>query len=361
MFVMTGGIGLANHARDNGQDGAQLGEHASRASALLASRAQAVKDAAAKPSVKGADAKPGMRGAAASRPGADAGREPAQAYPKGIVEFVRQNAVYIAGVAAVALVVALGLVVLGALAPDTSDFGQDAEGEPDYVSPYDWTKLDRSNGRYRYIVDGEVKSRLGVDVSENQHDIDWEAVAADGIDFAMIRLGYRGATEGGLYLDGQYRANMDGARNAGLDVGVYFFSQARTVDEAVEEADFVLGYLDGVSLQYPIAFDSEKSVPGLDESRTTGLGVDEMTAIAEVFCARVKAAGYRPVVYGNAADLSRYRYGNLEQNPIWWAEYGMPVPAAKIDIDYWQYSNGGEVAGIPVAVDMNIDLTHALD
>ena len=335
--------------REDGRDDAQLDEHASRASALLAARASGVK--------AGASPRPGR-----SQPQPESQPQPQsrQEYASSAGEFVKRNFVYIAGVAAVALVVALGVVILGALGQGSSDIEKDSEESAAYASPYDWTKLDRADGRYRYIVDGQVKSRLGIDVSENQHEIDWDAVASDGIDFAMIRVGYRGATEGDIYLDECYWANMDGARSAGLDVGAYFFSQARTVDEAVEEADYVLEQLGGTKLEYPIAFDSEVVVLNLETSRTTGLGADEMTAIAEAFCKRVEDAGYESVIYGNSADLSRYRYGNLEQNSIWWAEYGTPVPAANIDIDFWQYSNSGTVAGIPYAVDMNIDLRHVL-
>lgn len=331
---------MPKHEREQNRGDAKLGEHASRASALLAARADGLKSANAKPSVVDT---------------------PRQVYPKNLGEFVKQNAIYIVAVAAVAVAVAIGIIALGAAGPTASDLNEATEEEPAYVSPFDWTKLDRDDGHYRYIVDGEVKSRLGVDVSENQHEIDWNAVAGDGIEFAMIRVGYRGATAGDLYLDEQYWTNMDGARNAGLDVGAYFFSQASTPEEAVEEADFVLEYLDGTPLQYPVAFDSEEAVLDLKKSRTTGLSNDEMTAIAEAFCERIESAGYSSAIYGNAADLSRYRYDNLEQNTIWWAEYGTPVPAAKIDFAYWQYSNSGQVDGIPTAVDMNLDLTHVLD
>ena len=166
--------------------------------------------------------------------------------------------------------------------------------------------------------------------------------------------------EGELYLDPRYRANIEGARNAGLAVGVYFFSQAATVAEAVEEADYVIAQLGGMKLEYPVAFDSEQVALASGVSRTTGVGNEEMTAIAEAFCKRVEQAGYKSAVYGNASDLSRYDLAVLEQNSIWWAEYNTPTPSASIDIDYWQYTNAGEVAGIPAAVDLNLDLTGVL-
>ncbi len=272
--------------------------------------------------------------------------------------FLKRNLRYVVGVVVVALVVALGIVLL---APLVDRDASDRMAEQAYVSPYDWSKLDRTNGRYAYVDDGVVKSRLGIDVSENQHQIDWSAVAADGIDFAMIRLGYRGATAGDLYLDEYFHDNLAGAANAGIDRGIYFFSQANTPDEAREEANFVLENLGGADLQYPIVFDSEEHVLNLAQSRTSGLSTDQMTEIADAFCKRIEAAGYDAMVYGNAQDMARYRRSEMEKRDIWWAEYDVPAPSNKLDIVMWQYSNGGQVAGIPVAVDMNIDLTHALD
>lgn len=242
-----------------------------------------------------------------------------------------------------------------AVDPETADL----EAEQAFVSPYNWTNLDRTDGRYRYIVDGEVKSRLGIDVSENQHEIDWQAVADDGIEFAMIRLGYRGATKSDIYVDEQFWNNLEGARSAGIDCGVYFFSQADTVEDATEEAEFVLKQLEGIELQYPIAFDSEVvNIEGA-ESPTADLTHDEMTAIAEEFCTRMENAGYSAMLYGNAKDLSRYHYTELSHLPVWWAEYGTPAPTARFAMALWQYSNEGQVAGISTVVDMNIDLRGA--
>lgn len=270
---------------------------------------------------------------------------------------MRRNAVYVLSVVAIVAIVALMLVLLR---PSGTQEEQPAVEEDVFVDPYNWENLDRTDGRYRYVVDGQVKSRLGIDVSENQHDIDWNAVAADGIEFAMIRLGYRGATVGDMYVDEYFEANLEGAKAAGIDCGVYFFSQAKTVDEAVAEANFVMGKLAGRKLEYPIAFDSEEAVMGTEEARTSGLDEETMTAIAEAFCASVEKAGYRTLVYGNVHDLSRYHYENMQARDLWWAEYGVPSPTAQIDIVMWQYSNSGNVAGIETAVDMDIDLSGAL-
>ena len=134
------------------------------------------------------------------------------------------------------------VTLLGSLGLMTACSGGDA-AEPAvqaYVSPYDWSGLERSGDRLAFRQDGEVRSQLGVDVSDHQGAIDWNAVAGDGIDFAFVRVGNRGYTEGALYADARYAENIEGATSAGLNVGAYFFSQATSVEEAREEADFVL-------------------------------------------------------------------------------------------------------------------------
>ena len=283
--------------------------------------------------------------------------EPAPAPPKPLSQqtpgdFIKDNMVYI--LAAVGVVLAAALLVFGVRA--FSDLTSPIEEPPKYESPYDWSKLDRTTDHYAYVVDGQVQSRLGVDVSEYDVDIDWQAVAADGIDFAIIRLGYRGATEGTLNVDDYYEQNMAGAAAAGLDRGVYFFSQAITVEEAREEAAFVLENLNGTALEYPIAFDWER-VTGIGETRTSSLVSTELTAIADAFCDEIEAAGYRTLVYGNMRDLQRLEEEATAGRHIWWAEYGVEAPNHYLDIAMWQYTSQGQVAGMQTGADMNIDLS----
>lgn len=270
-----------------------------------------------------------------------------------------RHALYVLGVVVVICLVAAGILLAANLLMDEDS--RDLLSENAYVSPLDWSKLDRTDGRYAYVEAGSAPSRVGIDVSENQHAIDWGAVAADGIDFAMVRLGYRGATEGDLYLDAYYEANMAGAQGAGLERGIYFFSQAITPEEAVEEAEFVLAHLDGAALDYPIAFDSEEHIQGVANPRTSPLDKPAMTAVADAFCERIEEAGYEVMVYGNAHDMSRYRRSSMDHRLIWFAEYGAQEPHNKLDIVMWQYSNAGTVAGIEGAVDMNLDLRPVLD
>ena len=259
------------------------------------------------------------------------------------------------------VVVAFLYVLLSVRNCSSGEQSQNVDVQPRYTSPFDWTCLERDNGRWSYVVGGQVKSRLGIDVSENQGEIDWRSVADDGIEFAIVRVGYRGSTEGDLYADAHYLDNLDGAHEAGLDCGAYFFSQAANEDEAVEEAEFVLALLDGRALEYPVTFDSEEVAPGVGKSRAAGLPREQIAAIANAFCARIEEAGYASSIYGNAYDLSRYGVSNLQGKSVWWAEYGSPSPLHSVDIDMWQYSNNGQVAGISTVVDMNMDLSHALD
>lgn len=277
-----------------------------------------------------------------------------QSKPPTLGEFVKNNIMYILSVAAVVIIAVLLIFGVRMIA------GLSGSQDGEYTSPYDWSKLDRSNGRYAYVVDGKVKSRLGVDVAEYNYDIDWNAVAADGIDFAIVRLGYRGSTEGALYVDDYYETNLVGAKAAGLDCGVYFFSQAINVEEAVEEADFVVQNLNGAKLEYPVAFDSE-TVAGVGGSRTVDLSDEELTAISDAFCDRIEAAGYKTLVYGNQYDLRSYDVDVMTGRGIWWAEYGVDYPSHYLDIVMWQYTSDAVVDGIPDGgIDLNLDLSGAL-
>lgn len=221
-------------------------------------------------------------------------------------------------------------------------------------SPYDWSNLktDKS-GRLSYVQNGQTISRTGIDVSSHQQQINWSSVAQDGISFAYIRLGYRGSSEGTLHVDDFFTQNLSGAKNAGIDVGVYFFSQAITRDEAREEARLVLKQLDGASLDYPIAFDMEPSPEG--GGRADALTREEATAIANAFCDEIQKNGYRAIIYGNSYDLSKYDLSALTGR-IWLAQYD-GKPDGSISFVMWQYTPKGTVAGISGSVDLNLDLS----
>lgn len=200
-------------------------------------------------------------------------------------------------------------------------------------------------------------ARAGIDVSTHQQEIDWPAVAADGVDYAILRVGYRGYTEGGLFADSQFARNIQGATGAGLDVGLYFFSQAITPAEAEMEAAFVLEAIGDYEIAGPVAFDWERVEDSA--ARTNGLDGETLTRCAVAFCEKIKAAGYEPAVYLNQDQAYlRYDLRQLTDYTLWLAEYGQ-LPNFYYDFDLWQYSCTGTVAGIQGDVDLNLDLRGA--
>jgi len=207
------------------------------------------------------------------------------------------------------------------------------------------------DGRAEY-EDVQYVSRAGIDVSSYQMSIDWEQVSSDGIDYAIIQLGYRGYSDGVLYEDERFRENLDGAQTAGIEAGVYFFSQALSADEAREEAEFVVECLNGTVLEQPIFYDWEAIT--FDTARTDGLPGNVVTACAKAFCETVEAAGYDAGIYFNQHDVySLIELEELMEYPLWLAQYN-DVPDMIYQFDYWQYSAEGTVAGIDTLVDMNI-------
>lgn len=208
------------------------------------------------------------------------------------------------------------------------------------------------NGMVSYQEDGEVLTRKGIDVSKYQGEIDWEAVKNDGMDYAIIRVGIRGYSEGGILEDEFFRQNIEGAIANGIPVGVYFFTQAVNEAEALEEADFVIGMLQGYELTYPVYLDIEDVKK--ESCRTNGLTVEERTNNAKVFLERIREAGYEPALYGNMKSfLLMVDLASLEQYDKWFAGYTLPI-YYPYEYKMLQYSEKGKVAGVPAAVDINI-------
>lgn len=193
----------------------------------------------------------------------------------------------------------------------------------------------------------------GVDVSEHQLDIDWKQVAAFGVDYAYIRVGWRGYTEGGLFEDVYFERNIQGALDAGLHVGVYMFSQAVTVQEAIEEADFVLERIGKYNVTLPVVFDWEKIEAA--EARSHGLTMELRTDCARAFCETVKSYGYVPCVYFNR-NLGYYGYDltRLTDYEFWFSLPESGFPNFYYACDMWQYSFTETVPGIAEPTDMNL-------
>lgn len=209
-----------------------------------------------------------------------------------------------------------------------------------------------SDGSLEYIRDGQVISYKGIDVSKHQGEIDWAKVAADGIEFAFIRVGNRGYGTGAIVEDAQFEANIKGAISNGIQVGVYFFSQAINEEEAREEAAFVLEKIAPYKVQCPVVIDVEKVSDS--EARMNQISLEQRTANTLVFLETVEAAGYEVMLYHNMEmgtlmlDMEKF-----EDYSKWFAYYNKEIyyPYA---FDVWQYSDKGKVDGIAGDVDLNI-------
>ena len=194
-------------------------------------------------------------------------------------------------------------------------------------------------------------AKLGIDVSKWNEEIDWESVKDAGIEFAIIRCGYRGASTGALVIDPRYEENIKGAIEAGIPVGVYFFTQALDEVEAVEEASMVIRLIEDYDVDYPVFLDSE-SAGG--RGRADDLDSDERTRIHKAFLQTIEAAGYETGVYASRNWLSeRLDMTRLSDYKVWLAEYA-EVPAYDQYYHMWQYTSKGTVEGISTNVDLNL-------
>lgn len=215
---------------------------------------------------------------------------------------------------------------------------------------YDLSKFKLENGLMMY-KDSKYTSLTGVDVSDHNGDIDWSKVKQDGISFAMIRIGYRGAQEGILHEDAKFDVNMQQAKNNGLDVGAYFFSSAVNSSEIDEEVNMVLNKLSAYSINMPVVFDMEDFDQG---GRIDSLTKQERTKLALHFCKKIKQAGYTPMIYGNMTWLYKwYDFNKISKYSIWMASYSKHCPMLD-QFDIWQYSNTGVVNGIDGSVDLDL-------
>lgn len=219
--------------------------------------------------------------------------------------------------------------------------------------PYNYEYLSGEGNTLSYD-DGIYYSRRGIDVSEFQGTIDWQKVKSSGIDFVFVRLGYRGYYYGNIVSDANALRNIDGAMKAGLDVGVYFFSQAINEEEAIEEANYVLKMLNGRNLQLPIVFDPEFIRDAT--ARTDDVSGEQFTLNTIAFLETVKAEGYQTMIYANMPWLAfQYDLSKLTDYEIWYADYEK-IPQTPYRYTYWQYSDHGHVDGIDAAVDLDIQI-----
>ena len=212
------------------------------------------------------------------------------------------------------------------------------------------------NKLYYFNADGVLENgkTFGVDVSKYQKNIDWNQIKKAGVSFVIVRIGYRGyGASGTLVLDPMFEEHFTNVKNAGLKVGVYFFSQATTEEEAKEEAFACAYVLNGRKLDYPIFFDTEASGASNGSGRADGLGMEDRTKCAIAFCEEVKAQGYKPGVYASTLWYrKRVNLNSLKKYTIWNAHYG--VASSPIDCALWQGTCTARLPGYKGDLDVNI-------
>lgn len=217
---------------------------------------------------------------------------------------------------------------------------------------YHWERLTSENGRKQYIYDNGVQAFQGIDVSKHQDEIDWQQIKQDGINFAILRVGYRGYGNGEIVKDVNFDYNIQEATRAGIDTGVYFFSQAISEEEASEEAEFVLNSIENYKVTYPVIFDMEEI--HMEEDRIQHLSTEERTKITLAFCKEIEKVGYTPMIYGSDFWLqNKINLPEVFQYDLWVAKYA-DEPSFPYEFQMWQYTNEGDVNGISGNVDLNI-------
>lgn len=221
---------------------------------------------------------------------------------------------------------------------------------------YDLSCFSRNGNTLSYEGDSRYTYRLGIDVSYHEGDIDWEKVKSDGFSFAIIRIGARGyGSEGKVFLDEKFHTNIQNAQKAGLDVGVYFFSQAINEAEAKEEAEFVLANLKGYKLDLPVVYDPESILN--DTARTDNVSGEQFTKNTVLFCEMIENAGYEAMIYSNMLwEAYKFDLSQLADYPIWYADYEA-IPQTPYHFEFWQYTDTALIDAVTEGLDNNyVDL-----
>ena len=221
------------------------------------------------------------------------------------------------------------------------------------VCSYDPSLFVKDENGIMTYDDPRYTTYFGVDVSSWQGDVDWHKLKEQGVYFAFIRLGYRGYETGVINLDTKFEENVQGALDAGIKVGVYFFSQALNADEAFEEAQFVLDNIKGYDISFPVVFDWE--TVSSDTARTNNIETEDLCQAANTFCNTIADAGYIPMVYCNQnVSMVYYELSRIQAFDFWYAEY-KDQPTFYYNFDIWQYSDSAKLDGVPNAnIDVNI-------
>lgn len=219
---------------------------------------------------------------------------------------------------------------------------------------YDFTKMEDKAGLKRYMENGKKTSYVGADISKQTGTVNFAGLKAAGVDYVMIRLGGRGYSTGQISIDENFKENIEGAIAEGLDIGVYFYSQAINQDEAIQEVNFVIQNLEPYrgSVKYPVAFDME--FVANDEARIDGLSREDRTVITSAFLEGVKTAGYIPMLYGDKEWLIKeVDLAKLQDYDVWLAQE-TDIPDYPYWYAMWQYSSSGVLNGINGDANLNI-------
>ncbi len=235
-------------------------------------------------------------------------------------------------------------------------------GEEEWVliSPYltkntiDFTKIEEKAGLKRYMENGRDTSYTGVDISKHTGKVNFTSMKAAGVDYVMIRLGSRGYSTGQISLDENFKENIEGAIEAELDIGVYFYSQAVSPEEAIQEANFVIQNLEPyrAHVKYPVAFDME--YVSNDKSRIEGLSREDKTTVTATFAEGIKVAGYVPMIYGGKEWLIKeIDLAKLQDYDVWLSQEG-DIPDYPYLYTMWQYDTNSVLNGIDGGADLNI-------
>jgi len=287
---------------------------------------------------------------------------------------LHKNPLFWAAVAAAVLILVLVLWVVSALSgltgldlhvrkpdPTTLPVSQERPTEPTEetvppppANPYGPVDFDL-NEETGEITLSNGKYMKGIDVSSWQGKVDWKKVKDAGVEFVIIRVGGRGTASGEMYDDEKCQEYYKGAKKAGLKIGAYVFAQSLTVEEAVEEAEFVLDKVKKWDIDMPLVYDWEY----VDEdARTAGMDSETLTAMATAFCETIEDAGYQPMIYfGRSQSTDMLKLEELVDYPFWLAMYStiMDYP---YKVQMWQYTDQGKLPGISGNVDLNIWFTY---
>lgn len=207
-----------------------------------------------------------------------------------------------------------------------------------------------------YNENGEKISHVGIDLSYHNDKVDWDKLEASPVEFVMVRCGYRGYTEGGLVEDERFREYAQAALDHGFKLGVYFFTQALTEEEAISEAEYVIDLIEDYDISYPVAFDTEKVEYEDARTNQVELSREELSNICIAFCERIKEAGYYPMIYASENWIRRQLQASMLTDYDIWAPQFLEKNDFLYDFTIWQYTEHGNAPGVDGDCDLDISL-----